>query len=408
MEWQQQRARRGGRAGGNRSGAEPSAEERDILSHLRRILAPQARGTQARRPEWQCPVCTTMNFMDRTHCRASSCRACQPARRAQPPSQNRQAGAGVPSVPPPAAELRPHATQPKVPTRVQQLERALATARSGGAAAAVLEGLAADLKTAKAEQTSMAPHAAGGQRRIAPEQRLADAEAGAVVLDEAAARLKEAGHSERAAAMEAEAADLRKGAGALPPPGRRLDLQEGFVSRAEGRCSRADAAVLEAERVLEEARKTQSALRKELEDGKADLQRLRAELAAAQAAPEMSVGAAAVAAAADAEAIAVGQQASDALAKARSVMQSGEGTAFTLGVFCLPEAPGTSIFAGRAAPALDAPLDQSTAFFVQDVLQSRIREAALATARAAAAASLAAPVVGSPAAASSVAPAPSA
>ena len=264
------------------------------------------------------------------------------------------------------------------------------------------------LKTAKTEQTSTAPHAAGGQRRIAPEQRLADAEAGAVVLDEAAARLKEAGHSERAAAMEAEAADLRKGAGALPPPGRRLDLQEGFVSRAEGRCSRADAAVLEAERVLEEARKTQSALRKELEDGKADLQRLRAELAAAQAAPETSVGAAAVAAAADAEAIAVGQQASDALAKARSVMQSGEGTAFTLGVFCLPEALGTSIFAGRAAPALDAPLDQSTAFFVQDVLQSRIREAALATARAAAAASLAAPVVGSPAAASSVAPAPSA
>ena len=206
---------------------------------------------------------------------------------------------------------------------------------------------------------------------------MADAEARAAVLDEAAARFKEVGLDDRAKAFEEEAALIRKKETQAPPPGRRLDMAVGFVERAERRASEADDAVKAAEEALAEAAAARDVAYKEVEEGKSKLAELRAGLANETPAE---------AATADAEAIAVGAQAADALARARSAVEGPECAPLTLAVFRLPEALGTAIFAARPAPALDAPLDPSTAFFVQDALQSRVREAALAGARAAAAA----------------------
>ena len=215
--------------------------------------------------------------------------------------------------------------------------------------------------------------------------RVAGAEARATALESAAATFRESGSDARAKEFEEEAAAIRKKEAHAPPPGCRLDMATGFVVRAERRALRADDAVKIAEKALAEAVETRDAAHKEVEDAKAQLTKIRADLAAGPVDPE-SAAVAATAAAADAQAIAVGAQASDALARARTALQSTEWTPLTLRVFQLPEDLGHAVFAGRAAPALDAPLDAPTSFLIQDRLQSRIREAALASARAATAA----------------------
>ena len=194
--------------------------------------------------------------------------------------------------------------------------------------------------------------------------------------------------------METRAAQLSKkqppDAGALT--GRRLDEQEGFIRRAEGRCARAREAVTVAEKALELYRAALAKLDAELAEARTKLSQLKAELA-----DSMGTEGPSTMATVDADAVAIGAQAADALARARSAVECAGAPALSLAMFRLPEALGASIFAGRAVPVVDAPLDPATTFFLHDALQSRVREAAVAGARTAARAQnlrVAAPVPG--------------
>ena len=208
-------------------------------------------------------------------------------------------------------------------------------------------------------------------------------------MDSAAAAFRSGGLEARAKELEDEAAAIRKKEAQSPPPGRRLDLAAAYAERAAARATRAGEAVTAAEAAVAEAIKARDAAQAESEEAAKQLANLRAELAAAQ--PQHGGSAEA---AVDAQAIAMGAVASEALARARSAVESAEWTPLTLRVYALPADLGAAIFAGREAPAIDSPLDAPTAFFVQDALQTRVREAAVASARAAAAAAAAAPVPG--------------
>ena len=188
---------------------------------------------------------------------------------------------------------------------------------------------------------------------------------------------------EQAKQLQDEAAVIRKKEGQVPPAGCRLDMLTNYLERAEKRQVKAAEAVTAAGQQLEEAKRLQEEAAKNVEDSKARLATLRAKLASGPA----DLEAAAAAAAADMQAVAVGEQASDALARARTAVEGAGAAPLMLSVFRLPDALGSSVFAGRAAPALEAPLDPGTAFLQQDALQSRVRDAALAGARLAAAAS---------------------
>ena len=217
---------------------------------------------------------------------------------------------------------------------------------------------------------------------------MADAEARAAALESAAATFRSGGLEARAKELEDEAAAIRKKEAQAPPPGRRLDLAAAYAERAAARATKACEAVAAAEAAVVEAIKARDAAQAESDEAAKQLASLRAELAVAQPQPGSSAEATA-----DAEAIAVGEIASDALARARTMVHAAEWTPLTLRVYALPADLGAAIFAGREAPAIDSPLDAPTAFFVQDALQTRVREAAVASARAAAAAA-AAPVPG--------------
>ena len=76
-------------------------------------------------------------------------------------------------------------------------------------------------------------------RRPAPERVREEAEAKATDLCTAAEALRTVGLGSRAAELESEAAASRKKAEVSPEPGKRLDMQESFVQRAEKRCIKA-------------------------------------------------------------------------------------------------------------------------------------------------------------------------
>ena len=99
----------------------------------------------ARKPEWSCTACSKLNFMDRQRCRG--CGGTKPASAADvhatPPS-----GAARSTGP---ASTRNVRDQPpaRPPTRVQQLEQAVAAARDGGVAEAIVASLEGELQAAK-------------------------------------------------------------------------------------------------------------------------------------------------------------------------------------------------------------------------------------------------------------------
>ena len=134
---------------------------------------------------------------------------------------------------------------------------------------------------AASSATSFLAAAKRAGRPPAPEASLAETEAQAAALDEAAAKLRTSGLEARASALEEEAAQLRKRAETAPPPGRRLDSLEAFVKRAEVRATNAEKEVKDAEAVAEKAREALKALEDELAEGRAKLVQLRADLAAA-------------------------------------------------------------------------------------------------------------------------------
>lgn len=179
----------------------------ELRTHL--FHAPPRR----QREGWTCVGCHTSNFLDR-----AVCRKCQQGR---PGS-----AAKAPSAPP----------QPGLPA---------ATAEPGVACA----------------------HSP--LRRLAPEQRVADAEARAAALDTAARVFRDGGLEARAKELEEEATGIRKKCGQTPLPDRSLDLMVAFVERAGARLAKADAAVKAAEAALAEN-----------EVAKVKLAQLRAELAA--------------------------------------------------------------------------------------------------------------------------------
>ena len=221
-------------------------------------------------------------------------------------------------------------------------------------------------------------------RRPAPEAAAAEAEARAAALEQSAAQLRAVGLTSQAESLEQQASAERKSADSAPPAGKRLDLLEGFLRRAEGRLAKAAKRVEDAEVELAAARSARDALDSELNNGREQLAKLKKELTEGMA---PAADAEAAAAEADAEATRVGGEATDAIARARSHVEAG-GPPLTLRVYQLSAALGEALFQGRQEPpTLDAVLDQPTAFFVQDGLQRRVRESAVAEARKAARAS---------------------
>ena len=118
--------------------------------------------------------------------------------------------------------------------------------------------------------------ASSPQRRLAPEERTADAEARAAALDVAAVAFREGGFEARATELEEEAAAIRKKDGQALPPGRRLDAAAGYAKRAAARAAKACDAVTSAEEALANAIKTRDAARAASEEAEAKLATLRA------------------------------------------------------------------------------------------------------------------------------------
>ena len=339
MAWTEAKRRRGGR----RLDIDDQ-RQRDLRGLAQEIKQALFRAPAAqRRTEWHCQSCSTPNFEDRRCCRR--CGANQVQAR--------------------------HSSRPASTARAPRIPRSSPSTQSCSQAAP--------------SSVASADAPASDQRRAAPEKRVADAEARAAALESAAATFRSGGLDGRAKELEDEAAAIRKKEAQAPPPGRRLDLAAAYAERAATRATKACEAVAVAEAAVEEAIKARDVAQAESEEAAKQLASLRAELAAAQ--PQQGGSAEAVA---DAEAISVGQIASDALARARTAVQAVEWAPLTLRVYALPTDVGAAIFAGREAPAIDSPLDAPTSFLVQDALQKFVREAAVASARAAAAA--AAPV----------------
>ena len=89
----------------------------------------------------------------------------------------------------------------------------------------------------------------------------------------------------RATEMEEEAAYILKKQGHAPPSGKRMDMLEAFIARAEKRAVNAEAGVREAEQKLAEATVSRDLALREVQEGKAKLTELRLELAASQSTP---------------------------------------------------------------------------------------------------------------------------
>ena len=193
--------------------------------------------------------------------------------------------------------------------------------------------------------------------------------------------MREGGLEVRAKELDDEAAAIRKKEGQALPPGRRLDSAAAYADRAAARAVKARDAVAAAEAALAEAMKAHDAACRQSEEATATLAALRAELAANASGPPGAVRELEkVAMASDESAVQTGQAASEALARARSHVEAGAGP-LTLEVFQLSRGLGEAVFNVRTAPDLTTVLDQPTLFFLQDALQVRVRDGALAEAR---------------------------
>ena len=149
---------------------------------------------------------------------------------------------------------------------------------------------------AMADSPAVAPRPS---RPVAPELSRAEAESKARALESSAEALRAVGLTERAAELEAAAAEQRKRAQA-PAPCRRLEALEAWIRRAENRLNKAEQKVQEAKDALTTANTERDALEEELRDGQERLrglreerlQQLRGELSAADCATDGSGGAA--------------------------------------------------------------------------------------------------------------------
>ena len=113
---------------------------------------------------------------------------------------------------------------------------------------------------------------------MAPEERCAQTEAQAAALEGSAASLRKHGLAERAAELDAEAAQLRKRTPALAP-GRRLDEAEGYLQRCQRRAAKSAEATAAAEAGLEEAKRLQATADAAAREADEQLQKLRKDLA---------------------------------------------------------------------------------------------------------------------------------
>ncbi len=116
-------------------------------------------------------------------------------------------------------------------------------------------------------------------RRPAPEAAAAQAQSHAAALKESAERLRGAGLTEEADALDKKAAEHQKKAEGMPSLARRIELKESFVKRAEGRVLKGSTAVKDAKDKLDEAQENLKNVEAELAEAWAQLDQLRVELA---------------------------------------------------------------------------------------------------------------------------------
>ena len=199
------------------------------------------RGKAGDKDEWRCGTCSTKNFADRVRCR--KCGRPKPRQ-------------------PATADTTKAASAPVAPQRVRESRAGQRDPATGPQAAS---------------QHGRSPPA--GARPPAPEAASAAAEARALALEQSAAQLRAVGLDVEADNLQSQAGEQRRRAESGPPPGKRLDLLEAYVSRAVGRFDRATNQVNEAEVALAEARSYCELMKKELDEGRSKLAQLRSELA---------------------------------------------------------------------------------------------------------------------------------
>ena len=243
------RAQDGGRA----QGGDPAVL--GLARQLQAALQPRPRGlpgtgrtqrpSEPRTPEWCCGACKAPNWASRAHCRR-----CGHAKAARPP--------------PPTAK-----TAADLKREAEAAARRAAALKQAAEAKATAEGAAPQQDQ-------------GSDRPPAPEARSAESAAQAAALESSAAALRAAGLGDRAAELDADAARLRKRV-AAPPPGRRLDLAEAYCGRCEVRARKAADAVAAAEQALALAEQPHAAALQELDDARAQVLKLRDDLAAGPA-----------------------------------------------------------------------------------------------------------------------------
>ena len=186
------------------------------------------------RPEWTC-TCGCSNFSDRKACRRCGApkKPHQPGLKKTPPTKG-----------PPTRGAAPESSVAPVPPKPWP---------------------------ARLDSSETA-------RRPAPEAAAAEAEARAAALEQSAAQLRAVGLTSQAESLEQQASAERKSAESAPPAGKRLDLLEGFLRRAEGRLAKAAKRVEDAEVELAAARSARDALDSELNNGREQLAKFKKEL----------------------------------------------------------------------------------------------------------------------------------
>ncbi len=122
-------------------------------------------------------------------------------------------------------------------------------------------------------------------RRRAPEVVAAEAESHAVALTESAARLRNAGLTEEAEALEKKAAEFQKKAVNMPSLAKRIEMKESFIERARGRVQKGSQAIQDAENKLKDAQGAMKTYQKELAEAQVELDQLRTELSGGQRDP---------------------------------------------------------------------------------------------------------------------------
>ena len=137
-------------------------------------------------------------------------------------------------------------------------------------------GAEAAAKEASAEDTAQQPCA----RPPGPEQRCAEATEQAAALKTSAAALMKAGLVDKARELELAATELEKQSLA-PPPGKRLDMMQGYRDRCAGRLEKATKLVEATEAARAEALQKREEATLELKAAQSNLEKLKAQLAGA-------------------------------------------------------------------------------------------------------------------------------